>query len=50
MAVCVYAQQLFLRLSLLRKCSIMYADIKPDNILVRVLSFGAIVFIVLIDI
>ena len=34
-AVRAYAHQLFLALSLLRKCSIMHADIKPDNILVR---------------
>ncbi|KAI8645132.1 kinase-like domain-containing protein [Parasitella parasitica] len=33
-AVRVYAQQLFLSLSLLKKCSILHADIKPDNILV----------------
>ncbi|KAJ3044801.1 U4/U6 small nuclear ribonucleoprotein prp4 [Rhizophlyctis rosea] len=33
-AVRVYAQQLFLSLSLLRKCNILHADIKPDNILV----------------
>ncbi|KAI0296811.1 kinase-like domain-containing protein [Russula brevipes] len=34
-AVRAYAQQLFLALSLLRKCNIMHADIKPDNILVN---------------
>ncbi|KAI9027499.1 kinase-like domain-containing protein [Phycomyces nitens] len=33
-AVRVYAQQLFLSLSLLRKCNILHADIKPDNVLV----------------
>ncbi|KAH8551470.1 kinase-like domain-containing protein [Umbelopsis sp. PMI_123] len=33
-AVRVYAQQLFLALSLLKKCNILHADIKPDNILV----------------
>ena len=33
-AVRVYAQQLFLSLSLLRRCSILHADIKPDNVLV----------------
>ena len=33
-AVRVYTKQLFLALSLLRKCNIMHADIKPDNILV----------------
>ncbi len=37
-AVRAYAQQLFLALSLLRKCNIMHADIKPDNILVRLLA------------
>jgi hypothetical protein len=41
-AVRAYAQQLFLGLSLLRKCNIMHADIKPDNILVRLFSCGAI--------
>ncbi|KAF5389297.1 hypothetical protein D9757_003392 [Collybiopsis confluens] len=34
-AVRAYAHQLFLALSLLRKLSIMHADIKPDNILVN---------------
>ncbi|KAG5642041.1 hypothetical protein DXG03_003739 [Asterophora parasitica] len=34
-AVRAYAHQLFLALSLLRKTSIMHADIKPDNILVN---------------
>ncbi|KAI8063563.1 kinase-like domain-containing protein [Gongronella butleri] len=34
-AVRVYAQQLFLSLSLLRKCNLLHADIKPDNILVN---------------
>ncbi|KAJ3024319.1 UNVERIFIED_CONTAM: U4/U6 small nuclear ribonucleoprotein prp4 [Siphonaria sp. JEL0065] len=33
-AVRVYAQQLFLSLSLLKKANILHADIKPDNILV----------------
>jgi serine/threonine-protein kinase PRP4 len=33
-AVRAYAHQLFLALSLLRKCSVVHADIKPDNILV----------------
>ena len=35
-AVRAYASQLFLALSLLRKCNIMHADIKPDNILVSI--------------
>ena len=34
-AVRSYAQQLFLSLRLLKKCSILHADIKPDNILVN---------------
>jgi serine/threonine-protein kinase PRP4 len=42
-AVRAYAQQLFLALSLLRKCNIMHADIKPDNILVRLLYLCALV-------
>ncbi|KAJ3117236.1 U4/U6 small nuclear ribonucleoprotein prp4 [Phlyctochytrium bullatum] len=33
-AVRVYAQQLFLALSLLKRCNILHADIKPDNVLV----------------
>lgn len=33
-AVRAYAHQLFLSMSLLRKCNVMHADIKPDNILV----------------
>lgn len=33
-AVRAYAQQIFLALSLMRKCKIMHADLKPDNILV----------------
>lgn len=34
-AVRSYTQQLFLALRLLKKCSILHADIKPDNILVN---------------
>ncbi|KIP04572.1 hypothetical protein PHLGIDRAFT_109354 [Phlebiopsis gigantea 11061_1 CR5-6] len=34
-AVRAYAHQLFLSMSLLKKCNIMHADIKPDNILVN---------------
>ncbi|GJE88154.1 kinase-like protein [Phanerochaete sordida] len=34
-AVRAYAHQLLLALSLLKKCNIMHADIKPDNILVN---------------
>jgi serine/threonine-protein kinase PRP4 len=33
-AVRVYAQQMFLGLSLMKKCNILHADLKPDNILV----------------
>ena len=34
-AVRSYSQQLLLALKLLRKCNIIHADIKPDNILVN---------------
>jgi len=34
-AVRSYAQQMLLGLSLLRKCNILHADLKPDNILVN---------------
>ena len=34
-AVRAYAHQLFLALSLMRKCGYVHADIKPDNVLVR---------------
>jgi serine/threonine-protein kinase PRP4 len=33
-AVRSYTQQLLLALKLLKKCNILHADIKPDNILV----------------
>lgn len=33
-AVRSYAQQMFLGLSLMRKCNILHADLKPDNVLV----------------
>ena len=33
-AVRAYAQQMLLGLSLLRKCNILHADLKPDNVLV----------------
>jgi len=33
-AIRAYAQQIFLGLSLLRKCNIVHADLKPDNLLV----------------
>ncbi len=33
-AVRIYARQILLSLSLLQKCNIIHADIKPDNILV----------------
>ncbi|EXJ83000.1 CMGC/DYRK/PRP4 protein kinase [Capronia epimyces CBS 606.96] len=34
-AIRAYAQQLFLGLSLLRKCQYIHADLKPDNILIN---------------
>ncbi|GAA5919683.1 hypothetical protein JCM1841_005228 [Sporobolomyces salmonicolor] len=34
-AVRAYASQMFLALALLRKCDLMHADLKPDNILVN---------------
>lgn len=34
-AIRAYAQQLFLGLSLLRKCQYLHADLKPDNMLVN---------------
>ncbi|KAL9068646.1 MAG: hypothetical protein Q9161_006084 [Pseudevernia consocians] len=34
-AVRAYAQQMFLGLGLLRKCNILHADLKPDNVLVN---------------
>lgn len=33
-AVRAYAQQMFMGLSLLRKCNVLHADLKPDNMLV----------------
>ncbi|KAI8446065.1 kinase-like domain-containing protein, partial [Phakopsora pachyrhizi] len=33
-AVRAYAHQIFLALSLMKKCNVMHADLKPDNILV----------------
>ncbi|KAB8291317.1 hypothetical protein EYC80_010001 [Monilinia laxa] len=34
-AVRAYAQQMFLGLTLMKKCNILHADLKPDNILVN---------------
>ncbi|KAL9635889.1 MAG: hypothetical protein Q9164_003181 [Protoblastenia rupestris] len=34
-AVRAYAQQMFLGLTLLRKCNVLHADLKPDNVLVN---------------
>lgn len=40
-AVRSYSQQLFLALKLLKRCNILHADIKPDNILVGNLSYSS---------
>jgi len=37
-AVRAYAHQMLLGLSLMRKCNILHADLKPDNILVGLLQ------------
>ncbi|KAL4969757.1 putative serine/threonine protein kinase (Prp4) [Aspergillus stella-maris] len=34
-AIRAYSQQIFLGLSLMRKCNILHADLKPDNLLVN---------------
>ncbi len=37
-AVRAYAQQMFLGLGLMRKCNVLHADLKPDNVLVCILA------------
>jgi serine/threonine-protein kinase PRP4 len=56
-AVRVYAQHLFLALSLLKKCNIIHADIKPDNMLVnetrnvlKLCDFGSASYLTEVDI
>lgn len=39
-AVRSYSQQLFLALKLLKRCHILHADIKPDNILVSIICIS----------
>lgn len=43
-AVRSYSQQLLMALKLLKKCSLLHADIKPDNILVCSLHFFSRLF------
>lgn len=45
-AVRSYAQQLLLALKLLKKCNILHADIKPDNILVCLINLFFKYFII----
>lgn len=41
-AVRAYAHQMFLALSLTKKCNIIHGDLKPDNILVRPSAGGSV--------
>ena len=43
-AVRSYCQQLLLALKLMRRCGVLHADIKPDNMLVSLSSLYIIVF------
>lgn len=41
-AVRAYAHQMFLALSLMKKCNIIHADLKPDNILVSTNIYSSV--------